>query len=433
MAYLNHVFFSPSDCVVWACRGGGKTQLGAVATLLEMIFRPGIQIRILGGSLEQAARMYAHLRSLIDGHFRDMVDGKVMRRGFKLNNGSSVELLAQSERSVRGTRVQRVRCDEVELFSTDVWEAAQLTTRSLSRENHPVITASIEALSTAHRPGGLMENLVKESGRKVFAWCALDVMQQCKDRACDGCPLWEECQGRGKHADGFVPVEDLIAMKKRVSSIVWEQEMLCKPARAMRAVFEGFCAERDVREFAVSEGFVHEGAAAEPVDVCGGIDFGFRRFVWLSLAVTRGDRPRLYVADEMVGEDRALNVNVAQMQAHQAPTLIYCDVAGIQHNSHSGTNDVTLLRNAGYQVRYRTMTILEGIRLLQEMTSPAAGEPRLVVHPRCVRTIAALKGYQWSENGESIEKDGEHDHLMDALRYGACGMLQRGKSDTRRY
>ena len=44
------------DCVVWANRGGGKTQLGAIATLLDMLFKPGIQIRILGGSFEQSSK-----------------------------------------------------------------------------------------------------------------------------------------------------------------------------------------------------------------------------------------------------------------------------------------------------------------------------------------------------------------------------------------
>ena len=37
--YLEHAFFesdAASDAVVWACRGGGKTMIGAVASLLDM-------------------------------------------------------------------------------------------------------------------------------------------------------------------------------------------------------------------------------------------------------------------------------------------------------------------------------------------------------------------------------------------------------------
>src|SRR4051812_25940975 len=61
--YLAHAFFesaSETDAVVWACRGGGKTMIGAVATLLDMLFKPGIQIRILGGSKDQSSRMYTY-------------------------------------------------------------------------------------------------------------------------------------------------------------------------------------------------------------------------------------------------------------------------------------------------------------------------------------------------------------------------------------
>ena len=38
--YLVHAFFetkTPRDCIVWANRGGGKTQLGAVATFLDLL------------------------------------------------------------------------------------------------------------------------------------------------------------------------------------------------------------------------------------------------------------------------------------------------------------------------------------------------------------------------------------------------------------
>jgi len=117
--------------VVWANRGGGKTFLAAIATLLDLVFKDGIEIRALGGSLEQAKRMHAHLRGFLERDpFRAMLDGRITERRIRLGNGSTLELLAQSQTSVRGTRVQKLRCDEAELFDPDVWEAAQLVTRS---------------------------------------------------------------------------------------------------------------------------------------------------------------------------------------------------------------------------------------------------------------------------------------------------------------
>jgi broad specificity polyphosphatase/5'/3'-nucleotidase SurE len=58
MDYLWHSYASDfttndnpnADCIVWANRGGGKTQLAAIATLLDCLFKPGCKVRILGGS-----------------------------------------------------------------------------------------------------------------------------------------------------------------------------------------------------------------------------------------------------------------------------------------------------------------------------------------------------------------------------------------------
>src|SRR5262245_257233 len=52
--YLIRSFFEPAkDLIVWAPRGGGKTRLAAVATLLDLLCKPPVAVRILGGSLEQ--------------------------------------------------------------------------------------------------------------------------------------------------------------------------------------------------------------------------------------------------------------------------------------------------------------------------------------------------------------------------------------------
>src|SRR5512140_713108 len=55
--YLAGAFFEEfTNAVVWANRGGGKTMLGAIATLLDAHFKGPVSIRILGGSLEQSRR-----------------------------------------------------------------------------------------------------------------------------------------------------------------------------------------------------------------------------------------------------------------------------------------------------------------------------------------------------------------------------------------
>ncbi|MEM7228429.1 MAG: hypothetical protein AAF432_06405 [Planctomycetota bacterium] len=232
--YIQHAYFNdpdlPRDCIVWANRGGGKTQLGAIATLLDLLFKPGIQIRILGGSLEQSTRMFSALRTMLDvTAWKKSLTPSITGRSITLNNGSAVEILPQSERAVRGQRVHILRCDEVDLFDEDVWQAAQLTTRS-GMCGDTYVRGTIEAFSTMHRPGGLMQRLVDDAhraGRRVFRWNVIDTLRTCPPaRDCRSCPLWTDCAGRAKTTRGFLDIDDAVQLRNRVDPETWAVEMV---------------------------------------------------------------------------------------------------------------------------------------------------------------------------------------------------------------
>lgn len=324
MNYLIHTFFegrifngdtptdhyAPPDAVVWANRGGGKTYLGAVATMLDLVFKPGVEIRILAGSVEQARRMLDHLRTLFEHpRLAPLLDRRgVTDRRIRLTNRSRCEVLAQSHASVRGTRVQKVRCDEVELFSRELWDAAQLAVRSLRRPGPwgTMVRGSVEALSTMHRPMGLMHDIVaacadtrteglitgaaeetteaaetgdqspqdqpalklaqempisetkpkdpprRERGRAtLFRWGVVDALESCTaERVCDGCALQPECAGRAKtrppNLAGHMHIDDAITSKQRVGLEQWESEMLCLRPRRGDTVYPEFSIRRHV-------------------------------------------------------------------------------------------------------------------------------------------------------------------------------------------
>src|SRR5215208_4786984 len=215
--YLECAFFEKArDIVVWAPRGGGKTRLGAVATLLDLLFKPQCQVRILGGSLEQSLRMWEYLGPDVQKLAEAQINKSRSTRRIDFQNGSSAAILAQSQRAVRGLHVQKLRCDEVEMFEPEVWEAAQLATRSRGTTK-----GAVEVFSTLHRPGGLMTKIVdkaEKTGAKIIKWCILEVLEKCpEERLCESCELYEDCQGIAKtKCDGFVPIDDVIAMKRRV-------------------------------------------------------------------------------------------------------------------------------------------------------------------------------------------------------------------------
>ena len=153
--------------MVWANRGGGKTYLGAIATVLDMVFKCGIQVRLLAGSLQQGRLMFTHVQGFLEKQpFASMLKKKPTQRRIVLHNGSCVQLVAASQTGVRGQRVQKLRCDEVDLFARPVWEAAQLTTHSLDFPGPwgKQVRGSVEVFSTMQNPQGLMWEIVKSCG-----------------------------------------------------------------------------------------------------------------------------------------------------------------------------------------------------------------------------------------------------------------------------
>ncbi|QQE13640.1 hypothetical protein JD969_09320 [Planctomycetota bacterium] len=459
------------DCVVWANRGGGKTMLGAVVTLLDLMFKPGIQVRILGGSLEQSGRMYEHLLALLERPMlKGIVKGEPTQRKIELVNGSRVEILAQSQRSVRGVRVHKLRCDEVEEFDKDVWEAAQLVTRS-GWCGDVWVKGRVEALSTMHRPGGLMGKLVSQ-GWKVFRWNAIDVMQLCDRRCHKGCSLWEDCKGKGQTGHGFIGVDDLMDQWRRTSSGTWDSEMMCKKPRMDEMVYSMFEREKHVKkvlgtrasavenasevlerwEDGYRQGGVGEVVRDERADrrsaatgvaedlsnggleiakyVIGGMDFGIRSLAVVLTGVVHevGDGKRIvHVVDELmmggVRLDGVIDKWEVEMSKREIewPRWMGVDPAGMARNMQTGVSDVTVLKGRGYEVRAQRVRIKEGIELVRRMLD--RGE--LFVHPRCVGLIEAMEGYHFDgKHGGCDEpvKDGP-DHACDALRYMLQNLL----------
>lgn len=439
--YIRRAYFEPaSDQVVHACRGGGKTRLAAVVTLLDLLHKPGISIRILGGSLEQSMRMWEHLLPDLTHSARDLIKRRTGNaRRITLSNGSSCAVLTQSERSIRGVRVQKLRCDEVDVFSPDVWEAAQLVTRSASpaltnRPDrgaagaiHGAIHGAIDALSTLHKPFGLMQQVVENAeaiGTPVVRWNLIDVLEKCPvERECASCPLLSECGGVAKtRCSGFLKIDDAIRMKARVSSETWKTEMLCERPVERNAVYSAFDPAIHVMP--------DIGPRREAMEMSLAIDFGFAAaFVCLWVM---SDDTTTYIVDEFVSKETTTDQNIAEIRKRPwpHPTHIDCDPAGMARNDQTGASNVTRLRQGGFVVRYRTSQVMDGVEMIRAALQPASGTPTLFIHPRCKRLIRSLTCLRFQDlvpaRKRIVKKDGEHDHAADALRYYFVNRGRRG-------
>jgi hypothetical protein len=416
--YVWRAYNEPAgDLVVWASRGGGKTRLAALATLLDLVHKPGCSVRVLGGSLEQSLKTWEHLlpdlEELPEELYRPGARGATKR--VRLSNESTAAVLTQSQRAVRGLRVQKLRCDEVELFTPDIWRAAQLSTRSITTKDDlsGPIRGVVEAISTFHVPGGLMGSIIdraRENGTPVLHWCLLDVLERCPpERDCDTCPLLADCGRIAKTAcDGFFPIDDAIVMKHRVSLEMWETEMLCKRPRVTGSVFPHFDPQVHVRVATAS-------ASVDQISLA--VDFGFNNpFVCLWIV---DDGRRCHVIDEYVQSGQPVSQHVQEIRQRPWGRVerLCCDPAGNASNDQTAISDVQLLKKEGFKVLSRASRIVDGIEMIRQALRPAAGEPTLFIDPRCKGLIEALKGLRYPTTGELPKKDGTHDHPIDALRY----------------
>jgi len=475
MDYLVRAILHPGrDVVVWASRGGAKTELGSVAAHLDSVLRPGCQTRILGGSLDQSEKMYEYLAAKWRGPFAPLLAREPTARRTELVNGSAIEVLTQSARSVRGQRVHRLKCDEVDEFSPQVWQAAQFVTQSGPGRDGAWIRSQMEVFSTMHRPFGPMAQLVDcvahggASRPVLLVWCLWEVIEPCPpQRSCSRCPLWSDCQGRARTAEGYFPIDDAIAQKARSSREAWEAEMLCLRPRADRLVFAGFDPARHVAPVAYHPS----------LPLYRTLDFGYANpFVCLWVQVEgdfglahgrpgtqvtsperqRGAGPagdvdlsrvRVRVVGEYVARERAIADHAREIAARDpGPVLAtYGDPAGWQRSDVTGTGPCQELARLGIRVRTPRAGILEGVELVRRLLKarpvggPAGcGGQGLVIDPSCRWLIRAFQEYHWDEasdgrRSERPAKDGA-DHPIDALRYLVTGLfVRRGQVRERRW
>ncbi len=431
--YLWYSFSEPAadgDCIVWANRGGGKTQIAAIATVLDCIFKPKCKVRILGGSYEQSSRMYDYITEVIRQSCGENLDGEIRKNGCKFLNGSNIEVLTQSAKSVRGIHVQKLRCDEVELFDADVFKAAQFTTKST-----PTIKPAIEVLSTMHKPYGLMHQLVagsKQNQTPLFQWCMWEVIEKCTDRSCSRCVLNDYCRQRAKNANGYLKIDDCITMMKRSSRVGFETEMLCKRPNLENVVFSDFDPDIHVAQIAYDQN----------LPLYRSLDFGYvNPFVCLWIQADQAGNIRViyeYCRSRATIKTHAEKLYELTPCDQSKVAATFCDPAGAGRNDVTGTSSVRELAKLGIPTRYRRSAILEGIELIRSALKDGTGRSRMIISPKCPRLIEALQCYHYPENQNSADnelpkKDGIYDHPIDALRYFFINHDRTLKTSTRIY
>jgi hypothetical protein len=271
------------------------------------------------------------------------------------------------------------------------------------------------------------------------------VVERCPAaRPCAGCEIESDCQGRAKHADGFVRVDDLIAQHWRTSDTTWAAEMMCRGPSTAKAVYT-LDAEKHIGNVSVGGGeselvagirFEKRVLDSGPElslnqlplpeeDECvwlAGMDFGINSpfvMLWARVLGKASDSPLdrpIEIVDEYLEHGMTLDANLRRVKLRGWPTpeWVGCDNAGRARNSHSGVTDLDLVRRAGFRVRSMACTVTPGIERIRRRLDRGL----LKIDARCVALIKGMSEYHFADDRNDARpvKDGP-DHVCDALRY----------------
>jgi len=151
----------------------------------------------------------------------------------------------------------------------------------------------------------------------------------------------------------------------------------------------------------------------------------------MSSVVAQMDGEDVRVLDELV-LNRASTYDACaefgnRFAEHAGGLVIYADASGARRQT-SGTTDVEILKRFVSErtygdVRFRipkaNPAVRDRVTLMNSKLESAAGERKLLIHPRCKELIKDFEQVMYKENSQVIDKDRDpkRTHLSDALGY----------------
>ena len=434
-------------------RGGGKSFLSAIHTHLKSRFNPRYGTRILGGSRAQSEQIYRALKDVvIDGFGPLGNDAETVRKLLKTEsiyrNGSEVSILAASSTSVRGPHVPSLKLDEVDEIDPELRESAMGMAMAKGGRR-----SSIVMTSTWHKLHGPMTELLKRAkgGEIPFhQFCLFEVLERCPESRsgsnleyCPQCPLMTWCHGDGpvpkaKRSNGHYAIDSAIQKIRGTSLRVFEADYLCLGPKADGVWFPTFSASH------VSIQAEFDPALPVYLAIDSGVFTGAVFFQVLRWQVADGWIEQIhvfadYLAEGLTAESAAIALKgVAARTCGSKIDTICTDPAGGARNP-IGASVISVYEQAGLRPmrRWPLGSVADGLALLDSVVSPADGTPRLLVHPRCVATIAALKSYRRAKRQGQFQdypEDPQHpsEDMVDALRGGVRMAFPDGRKDPSR-
>ncbi len=150
-----------------------------------------------------------------------------------------------------------------------------------------------------------------------------------------------------------------------------------------------------------------------------GIDFNVDP---MSVAITVIKNDIIYCIDEIVmnGSNTDEVCDEIKRRYPTSKIIMYPDPAGRQRKtSAGGRTDISILLNAGFKVNAKPFhtAIRDRVNAVNSKLKNSKGLRSFFVDPKCRQVIKSLESMVYKPNTSIIEKDGELDHMADAVGY----------------
>lgn len=215
-------YFGNDPIIVWkASRGfGGKSILLACLAMVEAVTL-GASVNLLGGSGEQSRRVHEYMRgdeTNVPGKFwanhsapKHLLKTPPTAKKTVLTNKGQINTLQASQTSVRGPHPQRLRLDECDEMTIEIFDSAL----GQPQAAHGILEQTV-CSSTHQYPDGTMTEILNRAQKKgwpIFHWCYRESLR------------------------GWLTQEAIDRKKQTVTKAMWETEYeLQEPSAEGRAI-----------------------------------------------------------------------------------------------------------------------------------------------------------------------------------------------------
>lgn len=206
---------------------------------------------------------------------------------------------------------------------------------------------------------------------------------------------------------GNVPASEIDSARKDLDERTFKQEYEAKFVNYSGIIYYNFSREDSVKKNADDHSHIHIG-----------MDFNLDP---MSAVVMVRNGADLHVVDEIVmfGSNTDEMADEIKRRYIGKNVTIYPDPACRQRKtSAGGRTDLSILQNAGFDVRVRNShsAVRDRINALNSRLCSTDGVRRLLIDPKCKKTIDSLERQVYKEGTSQPSKDG-FDHMNDALGY----------------